>query len=84
MLRDLVAERIDILLISETKINASFTTGQLLIPGFSPQYDGWVHLLKCSLLSNADFELLSHTEHKWLCSRCIPENLPFHIGENTD
>ena len=41
MLRDLVAERIDILLISETKINASVATGQLLIPGFSPPFRKW-------------------------------------------
>ena len=41
-------------------------------------------LLKCSLLSNADFKLLSQTERKWLCSSCIAETLPFHNVDNTD
>ena len=38
MLADLVSGKVDILLISETKIDGSFPTAQFLIPGFSEPY----------------------------------------------
>ena len=38
MLADLVIKKIDILLISETKIDDSFTSSQFYIPGYSPPF----------------------------------------------
>ena len=38
MLADLISGKVDILLISETKINGSFPPAQFLIPGFSEPY----------------------------------------------
>ena len=38
MLADMVAGRVDILLISETKINETFPTAQFLIPGYTTPY----------------------------------------------
>ena len=38
MLSDLVANKVDVLLISETKLDDSFPTGMFLIPGFSKPY----------------------------------------------
>ena len=38
MLSNLVQDNIDFLLVSETKIDGSFTTSQFLIPGFSPPF----------------------------------------------
>ena len=38
MLVDMVAGRVDILLISETKINETFPTSQFQIPGYTTPY----------------------------------------------
>ena len=38
MLTQLIIGKIDILLISETKIDDSFPSKQFLLPGFSPPY----------------------------------------------
>ena len=45
MLSDLMKQRLDLLLISETKIDQSFPTNQFCIPGFSPPFrlDRTVH-----------------------------------------
>ena len=39
--------------------------------------NSWVHL-KCSSLSNTEYEHLKQYSKLWLCVRCISESLPFH------
>ena len=45
--------------------------------------DEWIHL-KCSLPSTEVFNLLSNSETKWCCSKCILEILPFHNINNNE
>ena len=45
--------------------------------------EDWIHL-KCSLLSIEEFDLLSHSDDKWCCSKCILEKLPFHNTNNNE
>ena len=43
--------------------------------------DEWIHL-KCSRLSREEFNLLSHSETIWCCSKCNLDSLPFHNLNN--
>ena len=45
--------------------------------------DEWIHL-KCSSLKKEEFDLLSLSETKWYCSRCIFELLPLHDIDNNE